>query len=175
MQRPFRDEYTDVRPASFFRRLMAMIYDGLLVIAICLGVAIVATAINRGGVMSPLGRALEQSAMFCANYLFFAYFWTKIGQTLGMQAWRLRVQTFDGQRLNWTQSLIRFLGAIISWAPLGLGYLWILFTDERLAWHDRWSQSSVVALPKVSRNQRKNTGTAKPEAPVKEKKSKRNR
>lgn len=148
MQRPFREEFSDIRPASFGKRLMSMIYDGLILVAIWLGVALVGTLINQGGVISPFGRAAMQSASFCCSFLFFGYFWTKNGQTLGMQAWRLRVQTFDGQRISWTQALIRFLCAIVSWIPAGLGFLWMLFGDERLTWHDRWSETSVVSLPK---------------------------
>lgn len=147
MQRPFRYDYTDIRPASLGKRLLAMLYDGLILVAIWLCVAIVATVLNQGGVTSPLGRATLQSAQFCLSFLFFGYFWTRNGQTLGMQAWRLRVQTLDGQRLTWVQALIRFLGAIIAWLPLGLGYLWMLFSDERLTWHDRWSESCIVQLP----------------------------
>ncbi|MBR9883230.1 MAG: RDD family protein [Oceanospirillales bacterium] len=154
MHRPFRDETTDIRPASFAKRLLAMVYDLLILVAIWLGVAIIATAINQGGVVSPLGRAAMQSAQFCFSFLFFGYFWTRSGQTLGMQAWRIRVQTFDGNRLSWTQALIRFLCAIISWIPLGLGYLWMLFSDEKLTWHDRWSESCVVSLPKKAKGKR---------------------
>ncbi|MBV1790547.1 RDD family protein [Marinobacterium sp. D7] len=148
MRRPFREDIPDIRPASFGKRLLAMLYDFLILVSIWLGVAIIATAINQGAVDSPMGRAAMQSAQFCFSFLFFGYFWTRNGQTLGMQAWRLRVQTFDGQRLSWTQALIRFLCAIISWIPLGLGYFWMLVSDERLTWHDRWSESCVVSLPK---------------------------
>lgn len=147
MQRPFRYDYTDIRPASFGKRLFAMLYDALILVAIWLCVAILATALNQGGVTSPLGRAALQSTQFCLSFLFFGYFWTRNGQTLGMQAWRLRAQTLDGQRITWMQALIRFMGAIISWLPLGLGYLWMLFSDERLTWHDRWSESCIVQLP----------------------------
>lgn len=89
MQRPFRHEYTEIRPASLGKRLLAILYDSLILLAIWLAVAIVATALNQGGVTSPLGRAAEQSAVFCFSFLFYGYFWTHNGQTLGMQAWRL--------------------------------------------------------------------------------------
>ncbi len=148
IQRPFRDDQSNVSPASFAKRLAAMVYDGLIVVSIWIGVGIVATLLNQGGVDTPMGRAAVQSATFCCVFLFFGYFWTKSGQTLGMQAWRLRVQTFDGQRISWTQALIRYLTAIVSWIPLGLGYLWMLFGDEHLTWHDRWSESCIVSLPR---------------------------
>ena len=39
-------------------------------------------------------------------------------------------------------------GACVSLAALGLGYFWIWIDRERLAWHDRWSGTRVVVLPK---------------------------
>lgn len=35
--------------------------------------------------------------------LFFVFSWSRGGMTLGMQAWRLRVQTADGRSLNLKQ------------------------------------------------------------------------
>jgi uncharacterized RDD family membrane protein YckC len=45
---------------------------------------------------------------------FFARFWTYKGQTLGMQAWRIRVQNADGSAITLWQSLLRFMIAIPS-------------------------------------------------------------
>ena len=64
-----------------------------------------------------------------------------------MRAWRLRIVTVDGKGISWLQALKRFLGAIVSWLPLGLGYLWVLVDPERRAWHDRMSHSIVVFEP----------------------------
>jgi uncharacterized RDD family membrane protein YckC len=36
----------------------------------------------------------------------------------------------------------------VSLAALGLGYFWIWIDRERLAWHDRWSGTRVVVVPK---------------------------
>jgi len=38
--------------------------------------------------------------------------------------------------------------ACVSIAALGFGYWWIWVDRERLAWHDRWSGTTVVVLPK---------------------------
>ena len=83
--------------------------------------------------------------------MFFTWFWVHGGQTVGMRAWRLRVVSFDGERIGWRTAAIRFLLAIVSAAMLGLGYLWVLIDPERLAWHDRLSKSRVVLLPKSER------------------------
>src|SRR5690554_7229397 len=46
--------------------------------------------------------------LFLVLYLFFAYFWTRLGQTLGMQVWRIRIENLDGTSVSWTQALFRY-------------------------------------------------------------------
>lgn len=38
--------------------------------------------------------------------------------------------------------------AIASWLCLGLGFLWMLWDKDKRTWHDRYSESQVVRLPK---------------------------
>lgn len=80
--------------------------------------------------------------------LFFGLFWRKTGQTLGMQAWRIRVIPCSGDRLSWGQVVLRCAGAAVSAACLGLGYLWPLVDRDGRSWHDRLSGSRLVLLPK---------------------------
>ncbi len=100
-------------------------------------------ASEHGAVAGPL----LQIPLACAVVLFFGWFWTRSGQTLGMQAWRLRIETLEGDRIGTSQVLLRIGGAAISLACFGLGYLWILFDPAKRAWHDRISRSRVVVLP----------------------------
>jgi uncharacterized RDD family membrane protein YckC len=37
---------------------------------------------------------------------------------------------------------------LLSWLPLGLGFLWMLVDSQGRAWHDRLSGTRVVELPK---------------------------
>ncbi len=160
MHRPFKQEFAQITPASFIKRLMAMVYDTLLVVALWMVIAAISVALNGGEAISiessPRATvALFNSVLFCATFLFFGFFWTRNGQTLGMLAWRLRVQTLAGGRLSWGQSLVRFMLAIPSLGLFGIGFLWMLLTDERLALHDRWSSSCVVQLPKQEKEKDK--------------------
>jgi uncharacterized RDD family membrane protein YckC len=91
---------------------------------------------------------IYRAALLVAIVLFFCVFWTRSGQTVGMLAWRLRVERSDGSLLTWGDALLRLAGACISLAALGLGYFWIWIDRDRLAWHDRWSRTRVVVLPK---------------------------
>ena len=82
--------------------------------------------------------------------IFFGAFWTRRGQTLGMVAWRLKVERDDGTSLRWSDALLRLAGASVSLLAFGLGYFWIWIDRDRLAWHDRWSHTRVIVLPKRS-------------------------
>ena len=67
---------------------------------------------------------------FMAPIRFFSAFWTKSGQTLGMRAWRVKLEPLPGKRLTVARCALRCLGALLSAACLGLGYLWCL-VDRR--------------------------------------------
>ncbi|QEQ97703.1 RDD family protein [Neptunomonas concharum] len=138
-------DQTDVMQASLFKRLAAFVYDLMVVIAVLFAVSAVGVAINDG---EAVDGPLYKSALFLAVFLFNGYFWTRSGQTIGMMAWRLRVQTIEGYSLSWGHALKRFLMAIISIAVGGLGYWWMLFSDQRMTWHDMVSSTRVVQLPK---------------------------
>ncbi|MDX1563161.1 MAG: RDD family protein, partial [Gammaproteobacteria bacterium] len=70
------------------------------------------------------------------------------GQTIGMRAWRLQLVGRGANRITWARATLRFAAAAVSALPLGAGYLWCLVDRQRLAWHDRASQSMLIVLPK---------------------------
>ncbi|XGA79415.1 RDD family protein [Halomonas sp. CH40] len=155
MQRRF-DQLDSVWPSALGRRLGAMIYDGFLVVAIWIGVTVAHLALFR----FVLGQNLEEAGptlfavislrllLVLSAFFFFAYSWTRGGMTLGMQAWRLRVQTPEGYSITWLQSAVRCLTAWVSLAVFGLGYWWVLFDGERRSWPDIVSGTRTVVQPK---------------------------
>ena len=141
--------------AGLLRRLGAMLYDLLIVVALMFVVTALFLPLTGGEAITPGDSgALEriyQAALLLVVVLFFGVFWTWRGQTIGMLAWRLRVERDDGSVLTWRDALLRLAGAGVSLAALGLGYFWIWIDRERLAWHDRWSGTRVVVVPKKKR------------------------
>jgi uncharacterized RDD family membrane protein YckC len=134
-------------PAGLLRRLIAAVYDLLLVIGVLMIVTL-GVVVATGGEAIPSGTAAYQLSVLLILFLFFGGFWVYGGQTLGMRAWRLRVETQGGERLDWMHAVRRFAAAFLAWLPLGIGVIWLLFDPHKLAWHDRLSGTRMVLLPK---------------------------
>lgn len=149
MSREFKETYEDIKIAPPMKRLGAFVYDMMLIVSLLMVSSAAMLALNDGEALdqSPYF-ALYQSALFVIVYCFLAYFWTRKGQTLGMLAWRLRVQTTEGERLNLSKSLLRYLVGILSLGCFGAGFLWMFINKQKLTWHDIASGSHVVELPK---------------------------
>jgi uncharacterized RDD family membrane protein YckC len=138
---------TEHPPAGLFRRLAAGIYDALLVTALWMLTTLCVLAF-RGGEPINSGNLLYQLSLLATAVVFFVGFWMHGGQTLGMRAWRIRVERRSGEVIDWKTGLIRFAAGILSIIPLGLGLLWLIVDPQRLAWHDRISKTRVVLMPK---------------------------
>ena len=131
---------THPRPVGLLRRLAAAAYDALVLF----GVLFVATAILlpfTGGQAVDPGNAVYLLYLLAASFLYFGWFWTHDGQTLGMRAWHIRVRTLQGGAVPWRLAALRFLAALLSWAAVGAGFLWAALDAERRSWHDRLSRT----------------------------------
>jgi len=141
---------TNLSP-SLPRRLTAMLYDALLVVAViavvnalALGIVVRVTA----GEQQVLPAHLVQLLTALSIVGFFSVFWLNGGQTLGMQAWRIKLVDFQGRPPTAGKVLLRCLGAFLSAACLGLGYLWCLIDHNSRYWHDYLSRTQLILLPK---------------------------
>jgi uncharacterized RDD family membrane protein YckC len=133
--------------AGLLRRAAALTYDALLVISILMMVTLAVVALRGGEPVRP-GNLLYQALLIIATGAFFIGFWVYDGQTLGMRAWRIRVERASGDPLDWKAGLIRFAAGVLSTAAGGLGWLWALIDSEGRTWHDRIAGTRVVLLPK---------------------------
>ncbi len=164
----------DSAPSGLLRRLAAISYDSLLLG----GVLFVATALAMGLVVAVIGaeafkvrsplahNPFFQTYLLWVCFFFYGGFWVYGGQTLGMRAWRLRVQRRDGRGIGWWQALLRFLTACLWLLPaaylhqvlqlgvglsLGVGFAVLLLL---LALHlpDRFSETELRVLPRPARS-----------------------
>jgi uncharacterized RDD family membrane protein YckC len=141
--------------ASLLRRLASMMYDSLLLLALLMIVTACFLPFTGGEAVRwqtfPLLTLLYWCALAGTVLAYFGLPWTARGQTLAMTTWRLRVQRDDGCLPTWRDVAVRLSASLLSWLPAGLGFLWVLFSRERRAWHDTLSGTRVVVLPKRSR------------------------
>jgi uncharacterized RDD family membrane protein YckC len=143
MNNPSQATISQNQPPGLLRRLAAICYDLLLLF----GLLLVATSLITLPLGMPEGGLLMAFQWLLFGIIplfFFTWFWLHGGQTLGMRAWRLKVVRMDGSQLSWGDALKRHLAALLSCLALGLGFLWILFDPERLAWHDRLSGTRLI-------------------------------
>ena len=134
------------KPAGLLVRLVAMFYDALLLLSALLIATALALMVTKGTLSyhNPFFRTF----LFLLCFSFYAWFWLHGGQTLGMRAWKLRLQNKDGRPITIWQALLRFLVAIPSLAFAGLGFLWMLIDKDKMTLYDRFSESVIVRLPK---------------------------
>ena len=132
---------------TLIRRIGAMLYDGLLILAV-LFVSTLPFIAARDGDPVESGEPLYRLILAAVIYLFFVGFWARSGRTLGMQSWRLQLQMMDGGKAGIKVASVRFFAALLSWAPAGLGFIWSLWDKDNLTWHDRISKTRIVYHPK---------------------------
>lgn len=146
---------------SLFRRLAAWFYDALIISAVMMiaggfAMAVIASLLhfhllnvsNYEDVSAYLTYHPQASLLY-TGYLafvivgFYSYFWTHGGQTLGMRAWKLKLQNKDGSPLSISQSLIR-----ATTSALGLGNL-LAFNTKRRALQDIMAECEMIVTKEV--------------------------
>ncbi len=131
--------------AGLLRRLGAILYDSLLLAAL----VFIATAVITLPLGNPTGLWLLLFQIFLFEIIplvFFCWFWTSGGQTLGMRAWRLKLVSMEGLPVDWRHALKRHFAAILSLLVFGLGFVWAVFDSDKLAWHDRLSGTRLILI-----------------------------
>jgi len=128
--------------ASLIKQLAAMLYDSLLIFAVLFFATAVVVVFNHG-------EAIHSNPVFSLYLLFtlfsfYAWFWHRSGQTLGMRVWRIRIVSESGGNPGWGACYLRLVCALLSFACFGLGYLWRIF--KPYTWHDRLSRTRIVDL-----------------------------
>ena len=130
------------------RVLGAIIYDSLALFALFMVAGFIIIPVLGHPPTGPYEHLAFQVLLLAITYLFFCWFWTHGGQTLGMRAWKIRLVNLDNEAITWAIATGRFCLAILSWLLLGLGYLSMLWDPDGLSWHDRLSSSQLVLLTK---------------------------
>jgi len=129
--------------ASLARRLASGLYEALIVLALVF-IATLPFSYLFGDATHGWKRHLLQVWVFVVMATYFAWFWTRGGQTLPMKTWRFRVVRSDGGPLSVARALHRFALAVLGFLALGLGFAWAIVDRERQFLHDRLAGTMLV-------------------------------
>lgn len=129
-------------PVSLLRRIAIMFYDSILLIAL-LFFASLPVAIPLNITMEHPYYPLYILYIHVVAFLFFGWCWTRGGQTLGSKTWKIRVISDTSKKVTWKQAFLRYIGSILCWLSLGIGFLWCYTNKERRAWNDIISKTRL--------------------------------
>ena len=139
--------YIDCPPASLIKQLAAVLYDSLLFFGVLFFATAIALLLNGG-------EAIESNLWFSFYLLltvftFYAWFWNRSGQTLGMRVWKIRLIDDSGGNPGWGVCYLRLISALLSLLCFGLGYWWRIF--KPYTWHDRLSKTRVIDISVIGK------------------------
>ena len=129
----------------FFRRLLALFYDLLLIAGILLSFTLLIVIINGGAISSFLGGNLMLLSYFLISFIFYVYIWHfNDGQTLGMQAWKIKLVADDNQAISIKSMLQRLVLGLLFGSIAGLNFFVILFRSDKRSLNDIFSKTRIV-------------------------------
>lgn len=104
---------------------------------------------SLGGQFTPskLSAAICVSTFVIVYLQYFALFTVFGGTTPGMMLRELHVVNFAGETPSPRQMLWRSVGYMLSAGTLFLGFLWAIWDEDGLTWHDRLSQTYLATTP----------------------------
>ena len=160
---------TDSRRAGPIRRIFALVYDTLLILA-AIFVAFQPIPLLEGVIQEfPLTQALTSIYLMAIWFFFLGWFWTHGGQTVGMKAWRMKLLREDGAEITWIDAIYRFvlsngafililmlaglelisarLALILGGTIFGFSFLWAVIDRRGRAGHDALSRTQLIVLP----------------------------
>jgi uncharacterized RDD family membrane protein YckC len=155
------EESRPFAPAGFWRRLLAGLFDGLLLAtaATAMLVEIIAAVslaehyhwVQRDSLEMQvvLWMALGTSWLFISTIVLpIAYFTIcegACGQTLGKSLLGITVVSAEGHPISFGRAFARLLTLPYSFIPVGIGFLWAALPPAKHAWHDYISATQVIS------------------------------
>jgi len=100
--------------ANVVRQLAAAFYDGLLLLAILFLASALTVPLTSRGIIATDSLFISMY-IFVVCFLFFGWFWTHGGKTLGMRIWHIKLLRRDGTPVSWAQAFARFITALPAW------------------------------------------------------------
>lgn len=143
--------------ASFLQRFAAWLIDqGIVLIFQFLLAAVCSLFLGASDTTSPSGSPLQVPGLtsllgiilflliLLIQFLYFGYFWSTRGRSIGMGLVNIKVLKTDDRPLSFLMAGLRgTLGYYLSGLIFGLGYLWFFFDERKETWHDKIFSTNV--------------------------------
>jgi uncharacterized RDD family membrane protein YckC len=136
-----------LRAASLPRRLASALYELLLLAALVM-IATFPFLAFFGDATQGWRRHVLQLWVVLVCGAYFAWFWTRGGQTLPMKTWNLRLVRNDGCPMDLFHAVHRYVIAVLGFCAVGLGFLWALVDRDGQFLHDRLAGTAVIDGPR---------------------------
>lgn len=93
------------------RRLAAFVYEGVLLFGVTMIAGYLFSSLTQQR-HALQGKAGLQAFLFVVLAIYFAWFWSRSGQTLAMKSWHIRLVMADGSPVGQGRAVLRYL---LSW------------------------------------------------------------
>lgn len=139
--------------AGFWIRALAMLIDnGILAVvqsalALPLNIGSAASGFleeSVGTAVAVVTSLISMSVQIAVHMLYHGFFLSRYAATPGKMVLGLKVLRSDGSRLTFWRGVCRWLASGLSGLILCIGYLMVLFDDEKRALHDHICDTRVV-------------------------------
>ena len=148
-----RPSIPEVQWGGFLRRGCAFVVDIVVIWVLSIAMFFMCYVGYKVG-LSAHGRTLnwEHSTPFFVLFTwgwiglataYFVVFHSMEGKTIGKWLLGLRVVTAERGTVTYRRALLRWIG-MVGFAPVLLGFLWILWSPEKRGWHDLLACTWVI-------------------------------
>lgn len=126
-------ETAQIRYAGFWRRLAAYLVDATVT-------GVVGWILGYIGIFGII-------LAFIISMVYFVGFWAWQGQTPGKAALGVKIVRLDGTPIGIRIAILRFIGYIVSFVVLYIGFLMIAFHARKRGLHDIIAGTMVIIEP----------------------------
>ncbi|HXW93309.1 MAG TPA: RDD family protein [Terriglobales bacterium] len=135
-----------LRTAPMVRRIVALLVDGLFVVASVGLFTYISSKMGLEGLARKeiLSLATILTALLWAGYQYLLLVY--VGTTPGLRLAKLHLRRFDSRPVSRGLRRWRVLASLLSGLSLTLGYAWCFLDEDQLCWHDRITQTYMAPL-----------------------------
>ena len=109
---------------GLIKRLLVNFYDLILLFAVLYFFTIPIIMLTDGNAV--IGNIFYQTYLIFIVFFYYAWFWRKYNQTLGMKIWKIKIYSRYSLKITYVQSIKRILIALLG------GHILLLINDESL-------------------------------------------